>query len=487
MVDFATRFPVKKSIKNSEFSELAIEWLKGIKKSEVLTKYIDQKMYDDDARIEGENGELFSLKSVSSDNVSSIGLCHDMPDGYGRLWRTECVLTHLPQKSWIYAKSRCILLEPDAQVGTPKKPYLVKMMLKNGWAEKDGDRVVFDRHYNLHETDLDLAARIVLGTENAILPFVYVSRNDANGTIVDSEKLAFELGGLAHVYVEPSRSFSIKLMGLTSQKNPYGGNVAVCVPSNGVIKKFYKRDANDTARKISDAVTRATVRYLSNQAGHEALDWRDLQELQGKTLRNSLEEKIKHQGIASQEDVAEYIRVFDEETRSKNEKISNLEQELKYTRDELSTYELPDGGLINAELASSVAKELYPSEISDRVRKVIVRYIQGYASSQSEREHYILERILEKSSFSGRSAGLVNQIKSAGKDSSTMSPQLGSILSGFGFLKTEDGKHLKYTPPIELGGLPVEILPKTPSDHRAGKNKANEIIENFAIKRLDKE
>ncbi|MCL6285840.1 hypothetical protein M3P21_20180 [Ruegeria sp. 2012CJ41-6] len=114
-----------------------------------------------------------------------------------------------------------------------------------------------------------------------------------------------------------------------------------------------------------------------------------------------------------------------------------------------------------------------------------MRSLAAQGSETDARTTKFIEKLVEATSFSGRATSLVNQIKSACKDGNEMPKNLGRLLTGFGFIKSRDGKHQKFEPPNELFGLQSEILPSTSSDsQRGGKNRGAEIIKNFGLKEL---
>ncbi len=384
-------------------------------------------------------------------------------------------------------KAQCILVEPEATLIPPKKPFLVKMMLKNSWTQSDGDRVVSDSAHHLDSSDIELAKRIILGEEIADLPFVYMSRDESNELLVDPENLAFELGGLAHVYVETSREFSRRLASKCERRNPYGGSIGLCITSRGIIRKFFRRFSGDDDRSIAEVLALICTKQMLHVSGVHALDWSGLQELQTRNLRKTLHKELStHENIENSE-FEKYAAAFDEEIGAKDDQIRELKTALKEARDDTAALQSPDSGLLNQDLLRAAAKELYPGETSDRIRKLISKTLSSESPECSNRDQFVFNRLLQISQPSGKSLGLIERVKTAGRDASTMPKRLGGLLKEIGFIQTQDGKHSKFTPPTELGGLAIQMLPKTPSDNRAGKNKATDIIKCFSINELHKD
>lgn len=486
MNEFSTCFPAGRSVSNESFLSLAISWLNGMKASQVLSGQSLNEMHEDDAFITAENNEALRIKKVSSNGISAIGLQHEIPDNQGRIWRTECVVTR-GNGVWVHVRGQCILAEVGAVHQRPKKPFLIKMMLRDGWASIDGAHIIDNYPHRITHDEVDLARRIVTGCEPGLLPQIYVSRDDKDQTILNEEKLAFDLGGLAHVFVEPSRRFSILLMSRCGHKNPYGGSVAVCIPGRGVIRKFYRRSDDDRQDSLTASMIDVIVQYHASINRPYALDWRALQEAQSRELRKIIGVKIRNDRASDGEEIDEYISAFDAELAAKDLRIAELEGKLSDAISAASDQITGSTGVVPDGLADSIGSELYQGEISDRVRRAIREYMGRENLVISKRDAYVLRRFLELSSCSGRSVGLISELKTAGRDVKEMPSRVGAILSRIGFSRSEEGKHLKFSPPSGLGGIDVAVLPKTSSDHRAGKNQVSDLIEGFSIRDLNKE
>lgn len=487
MNEFSTFFPVGWPATQSNFIQLVMTWLGGVKASKVLVEQSLTEIYDDDILLKSKDGvETLRLKNVNGAEHSAFGMQHEILDTEGRIWRTECVLTH-GDKAWAHIRGQCVIADVGAIFQRPKKPFLIKMMLRDGWASIDGDHIIDDKPHRITSDEVDLASRIINGRENGLLPKIYLSRGDDNQLGLDADKLAFDLGGLAHVFVEPNRSFSIDLMEATNGKNPYGGTVGICLPGQGIVRKFFKRSDADHQASTTNSMINFIVQYHASISRPYAMDWRALQEAQSRELRKSIEGKLRDIRASDGHEVDAYIAAFDAEMRTKDARILELESALS---DALSAdaAQVSSGiGLISDELSSVIGKQLYDGEISDRVRRALSCYISDDRIKKSKRDHHLIQRLLGASQFSGRSLGLANEIKAACRDVNEMPKRMGAIFSRLGFIRSEEGKHLKFTPPVEIGGIDVAVLPKTSSDHRAGLNQASDIIDSFSIKDLHKD
>ena len=473
---FTSEFPLKSSISAHELERLFVEWLRGHASSTLLSENDSFKKFDDELFAESRSGEKVTFKRFDTGDGFAVGFRHEISDDSNRIWRTDCILTNREAVgAFIRVRGQCVAAIPGADLITPKKPYLVKMMLRDGWGSEAGLFPISDEPITADNTQIQALSEAIRVGANIDMPLIYVSRLDDGKTILDCRKLAYDLGGLAHVVEEPSRAFSFSLAEATGHANPYGGTIGYCEPGTGILRKLHKRSDFDTPVRISCSIQNSCIAYNNRRARLDVLDWAGLQEIHARKLRDRLDE-----GDAKNLD--EYIEAFDTELSAKDERIYELELSIEELRTQFHAPPDPEEGLVPAALAGDAISELYPGEVSDRVREVLVQYANE-KFSKHKRTTAVVKKLLLKSGFTGRAVSLTSQIKAAGRDSSKMASSLTSMLVGFGFKKEQEGKHIKCSPPPS-SGLEIEILPKTPSDHRAGRNKASEIINHFGLKEL---
>lgn len=470
---FATEFPVRSDITNATFVAAAIAWIRGINKSTVLENLKESQLHEDDVLIQADSGELLQFKSYKSSDLSAVGVRHELPDSFGRIWRTECVLTNLEESSILRVRGQCVAASASAIVQLPKKPHFITSTISEGWGSSDALFQVGNSPHFLTDDDIDTALAIVTCANSSLLPHVYVSRGDDNSISVDLEVLSRKLAGMAHIVVEPTRSFSFQLMGKSFRKNPYAGAVGVFVPNFGEVSRHFVLGPSHQKLERSTEIVETVITLVSKRAATKGFEWQGLQEAQGKHLRAQL-------SLNSSDEIEKYVSQFDSEILAKDEQIKNLTQLLELSKNSKDVVTPSTHGLLPEWMTEKIGPQLYEGEFSDRLRHVIE--LSSSIGELDPRTQTLVKLFLDHYSYSGRSIALVNQIKSAGKDGSEMLHNLGSILTSFGYDRTTDGKHVKFEPPKGLFGLPPEVLPSTPSDsQRGGKNKASEIIRNFGL------
>ncbi|WP_146604672.1 hypothetical protein [Rhodoplanes roseus] len=202
--------------------------------STVLDNPRDQDLAGDTAHLRSQSGEELRLRELGREGtLEAIGFRHDFPDIEGRLWRTEAVVrrgvSHDAQ-DLIRLRTECIARAQGARLDIPRKPFLIKTILRDGWGGKDRELSVSDSPIWIPDDDAGVAVAraVTLGQATQYLPVVYISATGPLKWLLSQnqiERLAYDLGGVAHVVVEPSRAFSFRVRELTAEQNTYGGTL----------------------------------------------------------------------------------------------------------------------------------------------------------------------------------------------------------------------------------------------------------------------
>ena len=106
----------------------------------------------------------------------------------------------------------------------------MKTILKLGYGAMDNDLPISDKTFLIKEDNLEKAEKIISGKTKYLLPVVYVTKKFIdNNTILDTNELAKDLAGTAHVMVEDSTELSSKLKEKTDGINPFNGAVHIYI------------------------------------------------------------------------------------------------------------------------------------------------------------------------------------------------------------------------------------------------------------------
>jgi hypothetical protein len=327
---------------------------------------------------------------------------------------------------------------------------------------------------------LTTATATIMGKATRWLPVLYFSAVSRNAWSVGKqqvEKIAYDLGGVAHIVAEPDRPFSFKLRDVSEAKNPYGGAVALILPNQGVVKRFHLGWQNQNSDELLTAIKRATV-GLRGRMPSIGWDWTELQE---QALRaHRIREKNR---LTTEENES----LYQEEIENLLDRIQQLETIIKASSvqsDEDSSFnDIPLGNLIK-----KIGPEIYSGEISDRIR-LAARISMNVSDSigLDKRSKAVLTKILEKVPASSSLSAIRQDLERATKDPKKMAGELTSLLTRHGYTLKSDNKHVKLEPLDGFGGLETLTIAKTPSDHRGLRNTRGQVERALGLTKLGEE
>jgi hypothetical protein len=478
MSQFSAEFPVRKDITKTKFCALGLAWARGIKNSSLSGNVPASVAGDDDVQFEA-GGETLVFKSAISAVGFVVGLRHEKPEDSGRVWRTEAVLTNRGSSATFRVTGQCIALDRSVPVFTPTRPYLIKMAIENGWGDRDGTFEVTDNPTLLGDLDLDLAVELLSGETKTRLPIVYVSYPYPD-TSVNSNLLAHKLCGLAHVVTEPSRDFSHRLSQKMDRENPYGGTISLCEHGQGSFRRFYLGGSLPTQRQLFEAIVSAVVGRHVHRPILDGWSWADIQEEQTKLLRLQLNSATVSRAIVDELE-SQHIEILAE----KNATIRSLTEELDRITKEGVSGTVQGDGIFSSDFISSLGREIYHGEFADRLRAVVQSVKSNSGDDFDIRTSRLIDQFLVLSSYSGRAGSLIQELKRAGKLGKRSTSETERILIRHGYTSSQDGKHLKLSPPSDSISGPVITLSTSPSDGaHGGQNQASDIANSLGLRRL---
>ena len=482
MTSFATEFPVKPIPHRGSFVAQVVFWLRGTNYSTVFDDPRHRDLEGDTAHLSARNGEQLRLREFGADGVfEAIGFRHDFPDNEGRLWRTEAVLRRAVSsdaQDLIRLRTECLARKPGVRLDFPRKPYLVKTILGDGWGGKDGALFVSDGALRLTDDDvgLKIAKAVTIGKATRYLPVIYVSATgDSKWQLSPDQvnKLAFDIGGIAHVAVEPSRAFSFRLRDLTAGANVYGGALGIALPSRGIVRRYY---LGFRLPEVEDllAIVREVSIGIRSQMPAEGWDWTELQE---QALRRQRERDRNRLSMEETE------KLYQEEIANLLDRIQQLEGQIA-SRPPEEAVDAEDN-LLPSLLVKKLGPEIYPGEFSDRLR-----FAARECGSRAEqigldrRSKLVLDTIATRLPSSPALSELLEDLKRATKDPKRVASELTGLLLRHGYREKADNKHIRLEAKNGYDGLDAITLPKTPSDHHGLTNLRKQVERTLGISKL---
>lgn len=475
MLSFATEFPVKRLKNKAAYVSQIIAWLRGTNYSNIFDNPDTADLDPDTVNINSNNGETITIRELVSNNeIIAIGFRHDYDDQEGRLWRTESVIkrSELQDTDIARFRTQCIAKTTGAKIETPRKPYLIKNLLQDGWESSDGVIETSDHPILLREDieGLEIAEAITNGTASRFLPIIYVSAlAPRKWTLSEDQlrKLAFDLGGVAHIVLEPSRKFSFQLRDRVRGNNFYGGALGFCLPQRGITKRIFNKKG--TIQELLKDILSSSI-DIRSQMPAEGWDWSELQE-----------QSFRHQRQRDRNRLSfdENEALYEDEIKSLKERIQQLEQESKERLSEkIDTFS--DSNPLSKFIEKT--KEVYPGELFDRIR-----YIAKKADMSAEqlgldtRTVALLKALVETSQFSPALDELREDLRRASRDRARFATEMKNLLERHGYSHKSDNKHVRLEPQEGYFGLDNITLAKTPGEGRGLENARKQIERTLGI------
>lgn len=461
MAHFYTEFPLDKSIDISFTSEIICEWIMGMEHSSLN---LNEVASDDEVHVLDHNESLQICRISSEANVSVAGR-YERTEDNGRHWTTEIVVTAFGDKVLMSTRVLCESKNPEEHLPTPYRPHIVKMFMKRGLCGIDGGLKILETPHILNKNHIDLAINVIRGLSTNILPVVYVSAGfGADGFSVDANKIAKNLAGLAHVVVEPNRTFSNRLAISTERQNAYGGAVGVYWP-DGAKKRIYRiGDRYRQREDLEKVICTDIIRSLANRRGNPICSWQYVREQIAARKVQELKDK-------NSTDATAYCAAFDAENDSLKQQLAEANLEIKRLKAENSGTEIDDDDGAFVKISIGSERNYFPDEIRSTLLSFL-RKSRNQAAEGSRKQH-IIDAVVSANQCVDGGPDIERKIKNTLFDCKDLSKKVRRELTDVGFEIEDDRRHHKL---IYMGDERYTFtMSKTASDHRSGKNLASDI------------
>ena len=485
MRQFSTEFPIKKQVSRPLFISQIFAWLRGTTYSGVFEKESAIDEYGNSAFIVSESGEeLRILEGQDDGKIADIGFRHDYADEYNRLWRTEGTITRSKEQAdqdVFRIRTQCIAKKAGSIVDSPRKPYIIKLILQDDWGEKDGIFKTQDTPHFLRGNSecINSAAKIVDGTATFFLPILYVSSVDKHKWSLNQkelEKLAFDLGGIAHVVVEPDRTFSNNLRYKTSAQNVYNGAIGISIPGQGQVRRILATSIQRERVAFKIAVRDELVN-LRTQMPSVGLEWSELQEQQLRRYRLSERSRLSSDEIE---------KLYNNEIDTLKEQI----QRLKYENAQIANHTTKNDSEFDEYtrvIKRAFGNEIYQGEFLDRIR-LLARIViaESERLGLDRRTLALCNRLENNIDPTPELRELLDELARACKDGRSISRAVPDLLSRHGYRIKSERNHITLEALDEYDGLENITVPKTPSEIKGLTNQRTQIERTLGLTRLKK-
>lgn len=463
MLAFSTEFPIQHKHDSRAFIQAFSRWLLGSPHTDFVEA--DFSGFAEQSQAErAKNKERVTLIQFAAASEQSVAIRY-AKRAEGIEWETSVVFSRNSTDSWVAIRVSRESSYLASSLPPAKKPVLVRTLLNELGGALDGVLQVGSSPHHLAETDVESAARLMTGESASRLPIVYISARFGGVPTVDARRMARDLAGLAHVVVEPSRPFSLRLKFEVGGQNVYGGTIGVYWPDGGGRKAFSIGAAYPTSDDLASAIQAEVLSALKNRRGIARCSLASVQELASRQALDA----IRANGSA---ELVEFAKVFDQEIVALRDKNEEAEKEIWRLRNEVLALEarLPvDGGTL---LSRGIEQDLYQGEILSIVRDALEE-AQTNSTADSRRAHILADVVAANAEAPNTAKAMKEELKRLLRAYKTMDRQTKKGLEDLGFVVGEEGKHIKLV--FQSDDRYTFTLAKSGSDYRGGLNAVGDI------------
>jgi hypothetical protein len=463
MLVWSTQFLILPNRTTDDLLALCKKWLIGSPHNNEWIAAEIPEAVNDEITTALKGIHTIALIKTTFENENFCGFRHQWQDEDHRDWATEicgwCTSSHF----LVGIHLHCSTTDTGIPLPRPNKPYIVRQILEEMGGDIDGDFQVCDEPRILAESEVDVAARLLLGETNHYLPVIYTSSTFNNCPPFDVLRLAQWASGMAHVVVEPSRQFSKVLASRVERTNPHSGAVSIYWPhGSGRTSKFFPYDSNSA--KYASAVAETIRNALTVRRSDYHCNWDYLREL---AIRKKIE-SLRRKGKAS---IEEYIKAFDGELKLTKSRLEESEIEIRRLKAELISrvrgFRINSDGLLK--LGSE--QDLFPGEQKDILFRALT--IASHNVQPDGRVQDVLNALIKANLPTGESERIEQNIRDILANCMDAGKKERRALEELGFTISEDGKHLKLV--FRGDDRYTFTLSKTASDWRGMKNTVSDI------------
>ena len=464
MLTFSTIFPLSSTSSVEAVSSLMSKWLIGSQHSRFDSELQEKDFGKSEWEEKLPNENLYGLNVEESSNAY-LALRYEKKESDGISWITEVIYEELEDFRNVSVQ---VFSESDkTKLSLPpaRKPYIVRQLISEIGGGIDGNIKVSDEPLFLKNDDIDFAADLINGNCENRLPIVYISATNRGESPVSAIQLARWLSGVAHVVVEPNREFSFRLMNEVNHQNAYGGAIGIHWPDRSTKELLLPAKFDFDAKSLSIEVSKLIRNRAIRLRRPRTLTWAYLKELRAKQEI----EKLRQGGSS---DLQAYIDNFDKEISAKDQALEEAEADIR--RLEAEVYSLRSQTQhIEGEpvLVRGNEPDLYENEaleiLVDAIEKGLSNCIEG------SRKWDVLQSIKSANEATSNKEELAANVKAILSNYRKLEGSIEHDLEELGFEITGEGKHYRL---VFKGDTRYSIsMPKTSSDHRAGKNLVSQI------------
>lgn len=471
---YSAIFPVKETLTQDILIKLVIEWNQGSPHNKITN--LDWDGQKRNVKFKQEN---LSLAIEEIRRYNTIAIRFHQFDENNIIWNTDIVV-NFNKHIFSIKLDRETTDKTTGFVPKFKPPILVNMLLNRNYIATDNGIQISDRPISITKNNYKIIEDIICRKIVCSMPVIYVTKSWGMYPFRVQE-LAYNLRGVAHVFVEDDTEVSKLLKESCNGMNSHHGSIGIYYSGSSAAYKIIIANKYKGREKVLiDRIVNIVSRYVNQQARDRMLTWEGVQnELLKLKYASATEKKAE-----AESEVSEVYKNFATELKENENTIKEKERTIEDLNNRIVALQVENQGLRAKYeritevplLYYGIENELYDGEIRDQVLEVLNSYL-GNIKKKTRKEH-ILQDILEYNEPTGTLSAKREEIKHILKGYTKVDESLKRNLKQFGFVITKDGGHYKLT----YKGDPryMFTMASSGSDSRhGGGNLASQINKNL--------
>ena len=268
MLLFSTILEIDKKLTKNDFINLVIEWNQKGHPESIISDI--EWNGERNVRYEDEN-KCLEIQEYRNKNI--IAVRFEKRESDGAVWDTDYIMNFSEMKMAVRLDRSYIeeALNVDTKFFTP---FFISMLIDRGYITKDGNLEVLRTPLVIDEENLDLIVNVINGNAKYKLPVVIITKTFYDEDPVDTNKLAKELKGVAHVLVQKTNCTNRKLKELCNGNNEYYGAIGIYHPNPAIgHRRYLYRMSEGIDRILAEKVTRTVMQYSNSQMVGTLYTW----------------------------------------------------------------------------------------------------------------------------------------------------------------------------------------------------------------------
>lgn len=494
MLLFSTILEIDKKLTKNDFINLVIEWNQKGHPESIISDI--EWNGERNVRYEDEN-KCLEIQEYRNKNI--IAVRFEKRESDGAVWDTDYIMNFSEMKMAVRLDRSYIeeALNVDTKFFTP---FFISMLIDRGYITKDGNLEVLRTPLVIDEENLDLIVNVINGNAKYKLPVVIITKTFYDEDPVDTNKLAKELKGVAHVLVQKTNCTNRKLKELCNGNNEYYGAIGIYHPNPAIgHRRYLYRMSEGIDRILAEKVTRTVMQYSNSQMVGTLYTWfgvnnailqdrlackreenveaeigrrKALYELIAlKSDLDQTKESMRKQAL--KEGKAEADRILDEfegEMQKKDFEVERLTFELQKKEYEIGWLRVKLNSMTDVPvLIAGDEDDFYPGEVKDFVLSAVKKELSS--TETRTRRYDVLSDVLNANDYEAIGEKRAEEAKRLLSNYSGMTPKLKKGLEDIGFIfDKSDHQKVKYYGDDRY----TIVYASTPSDKGHGvKNNAN--------------